>query len=164
VILREVDGAGRTSEDPIILGLIPPLTSPDMAPQGKHIMSCNVWHAPVELTEGSWKVERGGMASRCIEIISRSMPDLKDRIIDYRALSPLDLEVEFGLRDANIMHLEMMPIQMFGLRPLADCSAYKIPTAGLYLCGSGTWPSGTVSGIPGHNAAQTILNDVKQSR
>ena len=155
---------GRPSEEPIILGLIPSLTSSDMAPEGKHIMSCNVWHAPVELTQGSWKVERGEMASRCIEIISRSMPDLKDRIIDYRALSPLDLENEFGLRDGNIMHLEMMPTQMFGLRPLADCSAYKTPTKGLYLCGSGTWPGGTVSGIPGHNAAHTILNHIKQSR
>jgi phytoene dehydrogenase-like protein len=154
---------GRPSEEPIILGLIPSLTSPDMAPEGKHIMSCNVWHAPVELTQGSWKVERGEMASRCIEIISRSIPDLKDRIIDYRALSPLDLENEFGLRDGNIMHLEMMPTQMFGLRPLADCSAYKTPTKGLYLCGSGTWPGGTVSGIPGHNAAHTILNHVEMA-
>lgn len=32
---------------------------------------------------------------------------------------------------------------------------------GLYLCGSGTWPGGTVSGIPGHNAAQTILSHIK---
>ena len=154
---------GRPSEEPIILGLIPSLSSPDMAPEGKHIMSCNVWHAPVELTEGSWKVEREKMASRCIEIISRSMPDIKDRIIDYRALSPLDLEEEFGLRNGNIMHLEMMPTQMFGLRPLAACSAYKTPTKGLYLCGSGTWPGGTVSGIPGHNAAQIILNNAKKS-
>ena len=110
-------------------------------------MSCNVRHAPVELTQGSWKVERGEMASRCIEIISRSMPDLKDRIIDYRALSPLDLEDEFGLRDGNITHLEMMPSQMFGLGALADCSVYTRPTTGLYLCGSGTWPGGTVSGL-----------------
>ena len=154
---------GRPSEEPIILGLIPSLSSPGMAPEGKHIMSCNVWHAPVELKEGSWKVEREKMASRCIEIISRSMPDIKDRIIDYRALSPLDLEEEFGLRNGNIMHLEMMPTQMFGLRPLAACSAYKTPTKGLYLCGSGTWPGGTVSGIPGHNAAQIILNNAKKS-
>jgi len=155
---------GRPSQEPIILGLVPSLTSSEMAPKGKHIMSCNVWHAPVELTQGSWKIERGEMASRCIEIISRSMPDVKDRIIDYRALSPLDLEEEFGLRDGNIMHLEMMPTQMFGLRPLADCSAYKTPTKGLYLCGSGTWPGGTVSGIPGHNAAQIILSYFKGSR
>jgi len=97
------------------------------------------------------------MALRCIEIISRYMPELNNRIIDYRALSPLDLQNEFGLRDANIMHLDMMPAQMFGLRPLAQCAAYSTPTTGLYLCGSGTWPGGTVSGIPGHNAAQTII-------
>ena len=153
----------RPSEEPVILGLIPSLTSPGMAPPGKHIMSCNVWHAPVELDQGSWDEEREKMALRCIEIIGRSMPDLEDRIIDYRALSPVDLENEFGLRDANIMHLEMMPSQMFGLRPLASCAAYKTSTRGLYLCGSGTWPGGTVSGIPGHNAAQVILQDFKAS-
>ena len=153
----------RPSEEPVILGLIPSLTSPGMAPPGKHIMSCNVWHAPVELEQGSWDEEREKMALRCIEIIGRSMPDFEDRIIDYRALSPVDLENEFGLRDANIMHLEMMPSQMFGLRPLASCAAYKTSTRGLYLCGSGTWPGGTVSGIPGHNAAQVILQDFKAS-
>lgn len=148
---------GRASAEPVILGLIPSLTSDGMAPEGKHIMSCNVWHAPVELAEGSWETERDKMALRCIEIISRYMPELNNRIIDYRALSPLDLQNEFGLRDANIMHLDMMPAQMFGLRPLAQCAAYSTPTTGLYLCGSGTWPGGTVSGIPGHNAAQTII-------
>ena len=129
-----------------------------MAPPGKNILSCNVWHAPVKLAEGSWHIERDNMAKRCIEIISRYMPDLKDRLIDYRALSPLDLQNEFGLRDANIMHLDMLPHKMFGLRPLAQCAAYKTPTKGLYLCGSGTWPGGTVSGIPGHNAAQEIIS------
>jgi len=157
---RAVDDAkfGRPSAEPIILGLIPSLTSPSMAPPGKNILSCNVWHAPVKLAEGSWHIERDNMAKRCIEIISRYMPDLKDRLIDYRALSPLDLQNEFGLRDANIMHLDMLPHKMFGLRPLAQCAAYKTPTKGLYLCGSGTWPGGTVSGIPGHNAAQEIIS------
>ncbi|MFT5112522.1 MAG: phytoene dehydrogenase-like protein [Parasphingorhabdus sp.] len=157
---RAVDDAkfGRPSTEPIILGLIPSLTSPGMAPEGKNILSCNVWHAPVDLAEGDWGTERDKLAQRCIEIISRYMPDLKDRIIDYKALSPLDLQNEFGLRDANIMHLDMLPHKMFGLRPLAQCAAYKTPTKGLYLCGSGTWPGGTVSGVPGHNAAQEIIN------
>ena len=106
---------GRPSEEPIILGLIPSMTSPQMAPEGKHILSCNVWHAPVELSQGSWDIERDKMARRCIEIMSRYMPTLKNRIIDYKCLSPLDLQNEFGLRDANIMHLDMMPAQMFGL-------------------------------------------------
>jgi phytoene dehydrogenase-like protein len=103
------------------------------------------------------------MALRCIDIISSYMPDLKNRLIDYKALSPLDLENEFGLRDANIMHLDMMPSKMFGLRPLAHCADYRTPIQGLYLCGSGAWPGGTVSGVPGHNAAQEIIQDFSEN-
>ncbi len=156
---RAVDDGkfGRPSQEPIILGLIPSMTSPQMAPKGKHIMSCNIWHAPVKLAQGSWDSEKDKMTKRCIEIMSAYMPGLKDRIIDYRALSPVDLENEFGLRDANIMHLDMMPAQMFGLRPDPSWSSYKMPVDGLYLCGSGTWPGGTVSGVPGHNAAREII-------
>ncbi len=156
---RAVDDGkfGRPSQEPIILGLIPSMTSPEMAPEGKHIMSCNIWHAPVKLAQGSWDAEKDKMAKRCIEIISGYMPGLKDRITDYRALSPVDLENEFGLRDANIMHLDMMPAQMFGLRPVPGWSSYRMPVDGLYLCGSGAWPGGTVSGVPGHNAACEII-------
>ena len=152
---------GRPSQNPIILGLIPSVTSPQMAPDGKHIMSCNVWHAPVALTDSSWDVEGQKLAKRCIDIIQQYMPDLKDKIMDYTYLTPLDLQNEFGLRDANIMHIDMMPAQMFGLRPVAGWSAYSMPVDGLFLCGSGTWPGGTVSGVPGHNAAQVIIQERK---
>ena len=90
------------------------------------------------------------------------MPDLKERIIDHRFLSPRDIEAEFGLVDANIMHLDMMPSAMFGLRPLAGWSAYKMPVEGLYLCGAGAWPGGTVSGVPGHNAAAEIISSLNR--
>lgn len=33
--------------------------------------------------------------------------------------------------------------------------------AGLYLTGGGTWPGGYVTGIPGFNAARTILGDIR---
>ena len=32
---------------------------------------------------------------------------------------------------------------------------------GLYLCGSGAHPGGGVSGVPGRNAANRILNDLR---
>lgn len=34
------------------------------------------------------------------------------------------------------------------------------PLPGLYLCGSGAWPGGFVSGLPGHNASQAVLRDL----
>ncbi len=154
---------GRPSQNPIIFGLIPTVTDPGMAPPGKHILSVNVWHAPVDLSQGDWSSERERFGQRCIDIMSQYMPNLKQLISAHRFLSPLDLENEFGLLDANINHLDIMPAHMFGLRPLAGWSSYRMPLKGLYLCGSGTWPGGTVSGVPGHNASQQILIDLQGS-
>lgn len=151
---------GRPSKDPIIFGLIPSVMDPGMAPPGKHILSVNVWHAPVELSEGNWTTERDRFGQHCLDIMAQYMPNLKSLITDHRFLSPLDLENEFGLRDANINHLDVTPAHMFGLRPLPGWSSYKMPVEGLYLCGAGTWPGGTVSGVPGHNASQQILSDL----
>ena len=153
---------GLPSKKPIIFGLIPSVTDPRMAPQGKHILSVNVWHAPVELNGTTWDTEREIFGQKCINIMAEYMPNLKNLILDYRFLSPKDLENEFGLRDANIMHIDMMPSKMFGLRPMSGISSYKMPIKGLYLCGSGTWPGGTVSGIPGHNASRQILKDIAE--
>lgn len=155
---------GKPSKNPIILGLIPSVADPGMAPPGKHILSANVWHAPVQLNGTDWKIEREKFGLRCIDIMSEYMPNLKNLISDYHFLSPKDIEEEFGLRDANIMHLDMMPSTMFGLRPMSGISSYKMPLDGLYLCGSGTWPGGTVSGIPGYNASIQIINDIKNDK
>ena len=151
---------GAPSQNPIIFGLIPSVTDPGMAPPGKHILSVNVWHAPVELRDGDWETESGPFGNHCINVMAEYMPNLKDLITDHRFLSPLDLQTEFGLRDANINHLDITPPHMFGLRPMAGWSSYRMPVGGLYLCGSGTWPGGTVSGVPGHNASQAILEDL----
>jgi len=153
---------GRPSHEPIILGLTPSIMDPSVAPPGKHIMSLNVFHAPAKLAEGSWDSERERFGQRCIDLIGRYVPNLRDILIGHRFLSPQDLEDEFGLLDANILHLDVTPANMFGLRPLPGWSEYRMPVDGLYLCGSGTWPGGTVTGLPGHNASRQILNDLRQ--
>ena len=151
---------GRPSAEPIILGLTPTVGDPGMAPPGKHVLSLNVWHAPTRLRDGDWETERDRFGRRCIDLLTGYIPNLKDIIGGHRFLSPADLETEFGLLDANIMHLDMMPARMFGLRPLAGWADYATPIPGLYLCGSGAWPGGTVSGVPGHNASRRILDDL----
>jgi phytoene dehydrogenase-like protein len=73
------------------------------------------------------------------------------------ALSPLDLEREYGLTGGNIFHGDLSLDQLFALRPVAGWARYATPLSGLYLCGSGTHPGGGVTGAPGHNAAKQIL-------
>ena len=153
---------GRPSTAPIILGLTPSIMDPSVAPPGKHLMSLNVFHAPVKLAQGSWETERERFGQHCIDLIRGYIPNLRDILIDHRFLSPLDLEREFGLLDANIMHLDVTPANMFSLRPLPGWSDYAMPVTGLYLCGSGTWPGGTVTGVPGHNASRQILKRLRQ--
>ena len=151
---------GRPSRGPVFWGLFPTVADPTLAPPGRHILSANIFHAPNELREGSWSTERDRFGEHCIDVLEQYLPGLKDRIVDRRFWSPADLEAEFGLPGANITHLDMTPRHMFGLRPLAGFSDHRSPIAGLYNCGSSTWPGGTVTGAPGHNASRRVLGDL----
>ena len=151
---------GRPSRGPVIWGLFPTMADPALAPPGRHILSANIFHAPNELRDGSWSIERDRFGGHCIDVLEEYLPGLRDRIVDRRFWSPADLEAEFGLPGANITHLDMTPRHMFGLRPLAGFSDHRSPIAGLYNCGSSTWPGGTVTGAPGYNASRQVLADL----
>lgn len=81
----------------------------------------------------------------------------RDLIEWQRLYTTADIEAETGITDASIRHLDMTLDQLLHRRPLPAWSAYKTPIDGLWLCGSGTHPCGSVTGAPGHNAAQAIL-------
>jgi phytoene dehydrogenase-like protein len=154
---------GKPSRFPMMWGLTPSVADPSLAPPGKQIMSVNIWHAPHQLAgDRNWDVEREVFGKRCIEVLSAYIPNLKDIIRDYRFLSPRDIEEDLSLVASNITHGDMVPSNMFSLRPLAGWSQYRTPIRGLYLCGSSTWPGGYVSGLPGHNAGHQVLRDLRR--
>ena len=152
---------GRCAKRPTFWGLFPSVADPSLAPPGKHVLSANVFQAPMELAEGNWDSERERYGDHCIKVLEEYMPGLGNLIIDKRFWSPVDLEREFGLPASNIAHLDMTPRHMFGLRPLPGCADYTTPIRRLYLCGASCWPGGTVTGVPGHNASRRILGDLE---
>jgi len=79
-------------------------------------------------------------------------------------LTPLDLEREVGLTEGHVLHAEPGLDQFFAWRPLLGFARYRMPLAGLYLCGSGAHPGGGVTGGPGANAARGIAADLKRGR
>jgi hypothetical protein len=85
---------------------------------------------------------------------------LRDHVIDTHTITPLDLEREYGLTGGNIFHGAMTPGQAFDRRPAPGWGAYRTPVPGLFLCGAGAHPGGGVMGVPGHNAARTIVADL----
>lgn len=152
--------AGRPSTGPIMWGLIPSATSPELTPEGRHILSINVWHAPYAPQDGPWDAARRDAFGRhCIDVVGTLMPDLAARITGQRFMDPVELEAELGMVGSNITHGDMLPAHLFGARPDPSLHGYRTPLAGLYLSGAGTWPGGYVTGIPGRNAGRAVLAD-----
>ncbi|MFW6723068.1 phytoene desaturase family protein [Streptomyces sp. MAR4 CNY-716] len=155
--------AGRTSERPLMWGLVPTLTSPGLTPGDTHLISVNAWHAPYAPAEGGWDGERvEAFGRRCVAVLEELMPGLGDRITDHRFMGPVEIERELGLPESNITHGDMLPAGLFGARPHPAVAGYRTPLRGFYLSGAGTWPGGYVTGTPGRNAARAVLADLRE--
>ncbi|MGE5735102.1 MAG: phytoene desaturase family protein, partial [Acidobacteriota bacterium] len=98
---------------------------------------------------------------RVVKKIGEHAPNVPNSILTRQVLTPLDLERTYGLTEGNIFHGDLRLEQLFFMRPVPGWSQYRMPIAGLYLCGAGTHPGGGVTGAPGHNAARQVLRDWK---
>jgi phytoene dehydrogenase-like protein len=153
---------GDFSKEPQLEAVIPSLTDPSVAPEGKHVMSILVQYAPYHLKDDVWDdAKREALGDRVVDTLARYAPNIESAILHRQVLTPLDLESVFGLTEGNIYHGEMTLDQIFFMRPVPGWSRHRAPVDGLYLCGAGTHPGGGVSGAPGHNAARAILKDLK---
>jgi phytoene dehydrogenase-like protein len=148
------------SDEPIVEMLIPSTVDDSLAPAGRHVASLFCQHFRYSLPGGrTWDAERERAADAVVEQVTRFAPNFKSSILGRRVLSPLDLEREFGLVGGDIFHGKLTLNQLFSARPVLGHGSYRMPLAGLYLCGSGAHPGGGVTGVPGHNAAREVLRD-----
>ncbi len=152
---------GGFSRRPYIDIVIPSMIDPDMAPPGKHVMSCFVQYASYHLREGSWENQRDAFGDAVVDTLSEYFPNLKEIILHRQVLSPWDTEAITGLSEGNIFAGELSLSQLFFLRPFAGYAQYRTPVRGYYQCGSGTHPGGGITGAPGRLAAMQILKDVQ---
>jgi len=150
---------GSFSRRPYIDVIIPSMIDPDMAPPGKHVMSCFVQYAPYELKHGTWDQQREVFGDTVIDTLSEYIPNLKQIILHRQVLTPLDIERTTGLSQGNIFQGELSLSQLFFLRPAPGLAQYRTPIRGYYQCGSGTHPGGGISGAPGRLAALEILKE-----
>jgi phytoene dehydrogenase-like protein len=144
--------------------LIPSTLDDSLAPPGQHVASLFVQHvAPHLPTPRTWANahEKEQFADLVIDTVNKHAPNFKASVIARQVLSPLDLEMRFGLVDGDIFHGQLSLDQLFSTRPVLGHADYRLPVPGLYLCGSGAHPGGGVTGVPGHNAAREISRDLK---
>ncbi len=148
------------SRAPVIEVLIPSTLDNSLAPAGQHVASLFCQHVAPQLPDGkSWDDHRDGVADLMIATVDRYAPGFAASVIGRKALSPLDLERDFGLIGGDIFHGALTLNQLFSARPMLGHADYRGPLKGLYHCGAGAHPGGGVTGAPGHNAARTILQD-----
>jgi phytoene dehydrogenase-like protein len=149
------------SRAPIIEMLIPSTLDDSLAPPGAHVASLFCQHVAPRFADGaSWEQRRETVADLMIDTVEAFAPGFKASVIGRQSLSPLDLERVFGLPNGDIFHGALTLDQLYAARPMLGYAAYRMPLAGLYLCGSGAHPGGGVTGAPGHNAAQAVLADL----
>ncbi len=152
---------GHWSERPYIDMIIPTLVDPQMAPPGKHVISCFVQYAPYKLAPelGTWddNDNREKFGDAVINRISEFAPNIRDIIIGRQVLTPLDIERTMGLTEGNIFQGELSLEQLFFNRPVPGWARFKTPVQDLWLSGSSTHPGGGLMGANGRLAALEVL-------
>jgi phytoene dehydrogenase-like protein len=151
------------SREPIVEMLIPSILDDSLAPRGAHVASLFCQHVSPTFADGSsWDEHRETVADLMIDTVETYAPGFKASVIARQSLAPSDLERIFGLPAGDIFHGALTLPQLFSARPMLGYADYRMPIAGLYLCGSGAHPGGGVTGAPGHNAAKAVIADLLQ--
>jgi phytoene dehydrogenase-like protein len=151
---------GWYSQRPYIDCALQSTVDPDMAPPGKHVLSCFVQYAPYHLKGSDWDTERQRFGDTVQATLESFFPGFGANVIHREVVTPLDIERVVGLTEGNIFAGEFFAPQMYFFRPAPGYAQYRTPIDGYYQCGSGTHPGGCVMGAPGKLASQQILKDL----
>ena len=130
------------------------VADPGVAPEGRHVMSAFCQYVPYRLAEGSWDDRRDEIADRVECSIERFAPGFRSLVVAREALAPPDVERKIGLTGGHIFQGECLPAHMWDRRV-----PYRSGAEGVYLCGAGTHPGGSVIAANGRNAAMAVLAD-----
>ena len=142
------------------------VADPTRAPEGMHTIKVVGYH-PYDLKEGPkhWDNIKEEVADATLKYIQRYSPNLtNDKILEREVMSPLDLERMNPHNWHGSCHAGGSgPSQSGAMRPMPGWANYRMPIPGLYQTGGTTAPGGSVTGMPGRNAAAVMLKDLGTS-
>jgi phytoene dehydrogenase-like protein len=149
---------GVPAEGPYVEVEVPSAVDPTLTDDGTHVMTLFTQYGPHD--DSGWpEGAREAYGERCLDLVARYAPNVRDALVHHEVLAPPDLERIFGLSGGSIFQGEQGLEQMAFMRPSPLLAQYATPVHGLYLCGAGTHPGGGVMGACGHNAAMRVLRD-----
>jgi phytoene dehydrogenase-like protein len=143
----------------------PSILSPDLLNQGFHTLTLFGLDTPYSLfAQGDAAVLKNEATKRFLQGLNQYLAEpVEDCLakdsngnLCIEAKSPLDLSNELTMPQGNIFHNALS--WFFSENKLEEGAwGVETPYKRIYICGSGAKRGGTVSGIPGHNAAMKIL-------
>ena len=149
--------AGQLPDHPSIEWYIHTTLDPSLQDErGRHSAALFCQWVPYELAESSWDREERRFADRLLATCDQFAPGTSALVDDMMVLTPPKIESRFGITAGHIHHVD----NSFGF---ADRLPYRLPIDGLYACGAGCHPAGSVIGAAGHNAAEMLLADLATS-
>ncbi len=148
---------GRIPQVPVLEVTLPSLADQSLAPAGGQVLSANVLYTPYAQADNWDDMTRQLLLARCLNVLEHYAPGLRDLVIGTELLTPVDLEVRYGVSGGHWHHGDIALDQLVMMRPTYGAAQYRTPISGLFLCGAGSHPGGDLTGIPGHNAAKEIL-------
>jgi phytoene dehydrogenase-like protein len=130
-----------------------------IAPPDKHVLSAFCQYVPYGWADGrSWDEHRSEVGEVVVRSIARFAPSFPDLVEEIHVQGPPDIEESIGLTGGHIFQGEILPDHMWDNR-----LPYRTGLEGVYLCGAGTNPGGSVMGVNGRNAAMVVLEDLRAS-
>jgi phytoene dehydrogenase-like protein len=162
-VTREIRDGRPSTRFPWILVATPTLADPSRAPEGHHTVKLLVPCSPTPPGgTASWDEVKEEHADALLAAAREAIPNLTDDIVLARLVqSPLDIERGNAHMIGGSAHGGDRGIPFSGpLRPAPGWAQHRTPIPGLYQTGGTTHPGGSITGAPGRNAAQIVLEDL----
>ena len=155
-------GIVDTNDPPPLQVVSATVADPSRAPAGYHTLKLE-GTMPYALKEGPqhWDRIKDEVAEALLNYLRRFAPNLTpDKFLGKFLESPLDIErMNPAMWRGSAHHGANNAAQSGAMRPVPGWAQYRMPISGLYQTGACTAPGGSITGLPGRNAATVILKD-----
>lgn len=152
-------------EVPWLLVATPTLVDPGRAPPGHHTVKL-LSHQVYALPEGprAWHHAKEAHARRQLGHLRTFAPRFTDdHLLAMVVMAPPDFEAANRHMVHGTFHGGDRGIAQSGPgRPAPGWASHRMPIPGLYQTGGTTNPGGSITGVPGRNAARVLLSDLGQ--
>jgi phytoene dehydrogenase-like protein len=134
---------------------------PSMAPEGHDTWWFWSGLIPSDPAIG-WERARDEITETVIKQSEHYYEGLEEFEIGRRALALPEIEERFHAIDGSVYHVDPVLTRFGPAKPAWGFGGYATPVPGLFLTGSGTHPVAGISGMPGQNAAKTMVKQLRR--